>query len=152
MQEAVKKLQGTDAELARVGLTSSQISTAAEKAAAAVPAAAAAAAAYATSHTPALVSTLVVEGGATGKRTLTLMVESELLSGVSESCRVLRKKCVVKVSTVSELHTRLQEVVGVAAPIIASVWDADFQEWSLVTTIDDFETDKAKVKVAMAAE
>ena len=150
MQEAVKKLQGTDAELARVGLTSSQISTAAEKAAAAVPAAAAAAAAYATSHTPALVS--VVEGGATGKRTLTLMVESELLSGVSESCRVLRKKCVVKVSTVSELHTRLQEVVGVAAPIIASVWDADFQEWSLVTTIDDFETDKAKVKVAMAAE
>jgi len=154
LREAVKQLKGSEQELARIGLTARQIADATEQAVVAVPTVAASAAAYnATQPTPA--TTVVAPAPAStptptsalaapvvGARTLTLLVESQFFAD--------KKKCTATVASMDELQATLQKVLGVVEPLVVSYWDADFEEYAQVTSLDEFEKDKARVKVTKA--
>ena len=125
LEQARARLQGSDEELGLLRLLPSD-------AAAAIGAAMAAKLAPAPAPAPA---PAVVASG----RSLFLLVESELFTG--------KKKVSVAVATLEELTERLQEALGLVGTIGFSLWEIDFEEWVEVTSLKDFETDKARVRV-----
>ena len=71
---------------------------------------------------------------------LRLILEFELFSG--------KKNVRVQVSTLEDLTAKFQEVLGLTGQsITVSLWQADLAEWVDVTPLQDFEMDKAKVRV-----
>ena len=126
LEQARTRLQGSDEELGRLRLLPSDATAAIGAAMSAKPASAPA---------PAPAPAVVASG-----RSLFLLVESELFTG--------KKKVSVVVSTLDELTTRLQEALGLVGQTIGvSLWEPDFDEWVEVTSLKDFETDKARVRV-----
>lgn len=72
-------------------------------------------------------------------RTLTLLITSELFDG--------KKKVRVSASSVSELSTHLQAELRLSTSFSIFVHDEDFDEERMILELEDFDKDKAKIRL-----
>ena len=72
-------------------------------------------------------------------RTLTLLITSKLFDG--------KKKVRVSTSSVSELSTQLQAELRLSTSFCIFVHDEDFDEERMIVELEDFDNDKAKIRL-----